>query len=125
MHIALPRCRGKIFILKKSDQYHNFSVSHEIRPMDTMNRILEGLDELHLPYTREDMSIEDGQPMRSLEEAAEFFHIYARGDDASLISPEYIRSLLQETNDSDFPYYYQRKCLFSILTVDLSNYGVK
>ena len=121
MHIALPRCRGRIFILKKNDNFHRFSVSHTVRPFDTMAHAIADLNSLQLPYTKEDMSIEDGQPLRSLEEAEEFFHIYARGKDAELINRDYIRSLLEETGESEFPYYFQRKCVFSILTVDLSS----
>ncbi len=123
MHIARPRCRNKIFILKKNDHHHRFSVSHAIRPYDTMGHALTGLNELDLPFSKEDMSIEDGQPLRSLDEAEEFFNIYARGSDRELITRDYIRSLLTETGDSEFPYYYQRECIFSILTVDMAGYG--
>ena len=123
MQIALPRCRDRIFILKKNDHHHRFSVSHAIRPYDTMAHALTGLNALDLPFSKEDLAIEDGQPLRSLEEAEEFFHIYARGNDAELINRDYVRSMLTETDDPDFPYYYQRKCIFSILTVDLSSGG--
>ena len=68
------------------------------------------------------MSIEDGQPLRSLEDAELFFRLYARGEDKNLITRDYVRSLLQETSDDEFPFYYQRPCIFSILTVDMSSY---
>ncbi len=123
MHMARPRCKKKIFILKKNDHHHRFSVSHALRPYDSLGHALADLNELDLPFSKEDLSIEDGQPLRSLDEAEEFFRIYARGDDRKLITPEYIRSLLTETGDSEFPYYYRRDCIFSILTVDMAGYG--
>ena len=122
LKIAGPRCSGQIFIIKKNDQHHRFSVSHAVRKYDSMAWAIADLNSLHLPFTKEDMSIEDGQPLRSLEDAEEFFLLYARGEDAKLITPDYVRSLLEETDDPEFPYYYRRDCVFSILTVDLSGY---
>ncbi len=120
MHIARPRCKKNLFILKKNDHHHRFSVSHPMRPFDSMAAALCDLNELGLPFTKEDMSIEDGQPLRSLEDALEFFRLYAKGDDRELITPDFVRSLLTETDDPEFPYYYQRACDFSLLSVDLS-----
>ncbi len=120
MHIAGPRCRKDLFILKKNDHHHRFSVSHPMRPFDSMAAALRDLNELGLPFTKEDMSIEDGQPLRSLEDALEFFRLYAKGDDIELITPDFVMSLLTETGDPEFPYYYQRACEFSLLSVDMS-----
>ena len=124
LQIAAPRCRNRIFILKKNDQHHRFSVSHAVREHDSMAWALADLRERGLPFTKEDMSIEDGQPLRSLDDAQLFFHLYARGEDHHLITRDYVKSLLQETGDDEFPYYYQRACVFSILTVDLSCYNL-
>ena len=121
MQIAAPRCHNRIFILKKNDHHHRFSVSHALREHDSMAWALADLRERGLSFTKEDMSIEDGQPLRSLDDAALFFRLYARGEDKTLITRDYVKSLLQETGDDEFPYYYQRTCEFSILTVDLSS----
>ena len=121
--IAAPRCHNRIFILKKNDHHHRFSVSHALREHDSMAWALADLRERGLRFTKEDMSIEDGQPLRSLKDADLFFRLYARGEDKNLITRDYIRSLLQETGDDEFPYYYQRACTFSILTVDMSSYN--
>lgn len=120
MQIARPRCGKDLFILKKNDHHHRFSVSHPMRPFDSMAAALHDLDELGLPFTKEDFSIEDGQPLRSFEDAEVFFRLYAQGSDKDLITPEYVRTLLTETDDPEFPYYYPRPCEFSLLSVDLS-----
>ncbi len=122
LQIAGPRCHNRIFILKKNDHHHRFSVSHALREHDSMAWALKDLREQGLRFTKEDMSIEDGQPLRSLEDAELFFRLYARGEDKNLITRDYVRSLLQETSDDEFPFYYQRPCIFSILTVDMSSY---
>lgn len=122
LQIADPRCHNRIFILKKNDHHHRFSVSHALREHDSMAWALKDLREQGLRFTKEDMSIEDGQPLRSLEDAELFFRLYARGEDKNLITRDYVRSLLQETGDDEFPFYYQRPCIFSILTVDMSSY---
>ena len=121
LQIAVPRCRNRIFILKKNDHHHRFSISHAVREHDSMAWALADLRERGLPFTKEDMSIEDGQPLRSLDDAELFFRLYARDKDTELINRDYVKSLLQETGDDEFPYYYQRACEFSILTVDLSS----
>lgn len=120
LQIAVPRCKNRIFILKKNDHHHRFSISHAVRERDSMAAALSDLTALGLPFVKKDMTIEDGQPLRSLADAEEFFHLYARGSDRDLITRDYIQSLLEETGDSVFPYYYRRDCVFSILTVDLS-----
>ncbi len=120
MHIAGPRCRNKIYIIKKNDKNHRFSVSHPMRAYDSMACALKDLDELGLPFTKQDMSIEDGQPLRSLDDAEQFFRLYAQGKDKELINRDFVKAQLEETHDPVFPYYYPRKCVFSLLTVDLS-----
>lgn len=120
MRIARPRCKKDLFILKKNDHHHRFSVSHPMRPFDSMAAALHDLRELGVPFTKEDMSIEDGQPLRSLEDAELFFRLYARGKDKALITPDYVKTLLTGTDDPMFPYYYPRRCEFSLLSVDLS-----
>ena len=88
-----------------------------------MAAAIADLNQLGLPFTKDDMTIEDGQPLRSLDDAETFFRLYARGSDRDLITRDYIQSLLQKTDDPEFPYYYKRDCVFSVLTVDLSGYG--
>ena len=120
MRIARPRCRKDLFILKKNDHHHRFSVSHPMRPFDSMAAALHDLHELSLPFTKTDLCIEDGQPLRSLEDALIFFGLYAQGADRELITQDYVKTLLQETDDPEFPYYYPRATEFSLLQVDLS-----
>ncbi len=71
---------------------------------DSFLRAIEWLEQRKIPYATGTLTLEMGQPLRSLDEAGQFFRLYNRGDDAAL-TDEYLKARLTETGRTDFPLY--------------------
>lgn len=71
---------------------------------------------LGIEYSRKDVSLEYGQPLRSINDAREFTRAYSNCPPESVID-DYLESHLIRTDDKYFPFYLPNEKNFSILSV--------
>ena len=105
MEIARRHCVKRIIIIKKNYTEHRFSIGR--KPID--GREIHGAEEYlereKITPTGKLFSHEFGQPFRSIEDALEFFNIYSRDPDRSIINVQNVKPRLVETGNPVFPYY--------------------
>lgn len=105
VRIARSHCRRKLIIIKKNYTEHRFSIGRN--PID--GREIHGAEEYlereKIAHGERLFSHEFGQPFRSIEDALEFFNIYSRDPDRSIINEQNVKSRLVETGNPVFPYY--------------------
>lgn len=105
LEIARRYCRKRIIVVKKNYTNHRFSIGKNPINESSTSEVSAFLDSRGMRYTTRLFSAEFGQPFRSLEDAVEFFSIYSRDGDRSLINRENVEKRLVETGKTDFPYY--------------------
>ena len=105
LEIAKRHCLKRIIVVKKNYTKHRFSIGNNPIDEKSADYVKEYLDKVGAKYKTELFSAEFGQPFHSLEDALDFFSIYSRDKDRSLINLENIRGRLVKTEKTDFPYY--------------------
>ena len=105
LEIAKRHCLKRIIVVKKNYTKHRFSIGNNPIDEKSADYVKSYLNKVGARYTTELFSSEFGQPFHSLEDALDFFSIYSRDKDRSLINLENIRERLMETGKTDFPYY--------------------
>ncbi len=106
LSLARQQCGGTVIFAKRNCNEHRFSVGKAPYQHFTQNTA-DLLRENRIPFQRESLSLEFGQPFRSMEAALEFFRLYNRSEQdvsASVIAPR-----LVETEQSEFPLYLPMK----------------
>ena len=103
--VAKAQCRGTVFVFKKNYTSHRFSVGEHPAGWDSFRAGADWLTERGVPFEAETLEPEMGQPFRSMEEARQFFRLYSRDADKSVITDDFLRSKLVETGREDFPLY--------------------
>ena len=107
--IAKAQCRGTVFAFKKNYATHRFSVQQHPAGNDSFTVAKKWLNAHGVPFTAQETELELGQPFTSLDDARQFFEIYSRDTDKSLITDDFLREKLIETGDADFPLYMPHK----------------
>lgn len=105
LEIAEKHCLKRIIVVKKNYTKHRFSIGSNPIDEKSVDYVKNYLNRIGARYTTELFSAEFGQPFHSLEGAVDFFSIYSRDKDRSLINTENVEKRLVETGKSDFPYY--------------------
>lgn len=103
--VAKAQCRGTVFVFKKNYTSHRFSVGEHPAGWDSFRAGADWLTERGVPFKAETLEPEMGQPFRSMEEARQFFRLYSRDADKSVITDDFLRNKLVETGREDFPLY--------------------
>ncbi len=83
---------------------------------DTASATVELFTKLGIEYKRTDVSIEYGQPLRSMEDARDFTRAYSDSPPDSAVD-EYLGKNLVRTGERDFPLYLPNEKTFSIFSV--------
>ena len=78
LEIAGKMCRGKVVIIKRSCAEHRFSLNKPSRSY-APDKTRETLDRLEIPCLQRHLSLEFGQPFRSVDDAVAFFRLYDHG----------------------------------------------
>ena len=118
LRIAREQCdpaAGRIFVVTRNYSVHRFSVGRKPCGKGGADDMAETLEEQRIPFVRTDLSLEFGQPLRSLEDAMLFFKTYSRDDDPALITEEFVRSKVEKRDRPGFPYYLPHRREISIL----------
>lgn len=106
--IAKAQCRGNVFVFKRNYVNRRFSVGECAAGDDSFQNAVTWLGENGVPFAAESLSLEMGQPLRSREEARQFFALYHRGD-VSDITDDFLHERLVETGREDFPLYLPQR----------------
>lgn len=83
---------------------------------DTAKSTVELFTKLGIEYKRTDISIEYGQPLKSMEDARDFTRAYSDSPPESAVD-EYLERNLVRTGERDFPLYLPNEKTFSIFSV--------
>lgn len=109
LDIARRQCRGSVIMLKRNYATHRFSIGEYPLGADSLAAAKQRLEELGVAYESRELSLELGQPFRTMAEAESFFRLYSRDEDKSAITPEFLQTRLVETGREDFPLYLPHK----------------
>lgn len=107
--IAKAQCRGTVFAFKKNYAIHRFSVGQHPAGNDSFTVAKEWLIAHKVPFAVQETELELGQPFISWDDARQFFEIYSRDEDKSVITDAFLREKLVETGRTDFPLYMPHK----------------
>lgn len=119
--LAKKHCRGKVIVIKRSWSRHRFSLGQEPLQKYTSDETELFLRTRGVPFSREDLTLDMGQPLRSKEDAVRFFTVYDRGNEPRAISFENIENRLQKTDSPVFPYYLPQEKPLGIFSFDAAD----
>ena len=89
---------------------------YRLKKTDTAAAATELLAKLGVGFQRTDMSLEYGQPFRTMEEAREFTLTYSDRPPEAAVE-EYLEKNLVATGERDFPLYLPNEKHFSVISV--------
>ena len=112
--LAKRHCRGKIIVVKRGWTQHRFSLAPTPVQRDTSSETEQYLRTRGIPFLREDLTLDMGQPLRSGEDAVRFFEAY--GNEAVTFSD--IEARLVKTDSAAFPYYLPQEKPLGIFIFD-------
>ncbi len=121
LSIAREQCAGKVFLIKRDYTHHRFSAGELELGRYSASRAESVLRARGIPFESESLSLEFGQPFRSLFAAERFFAIYARGQE--IFRPHEIREKLVRREDSEFPYYLPHEKKLRLFAFDVKDLG--
>lgn len=121
LRIGAAQCRGMVAIVMKDYVNHRFSIGKQPLRGHTAAGAQARLDALGVSYRLEHLSLEMGQPFRTLDDAVRFFQIYSRDEDPALITPEHVAARLVRTGRADFPLYLSGRRQMGIFLIETDN----
>ena len=116
LRIAKEQCCGPVIIIKKGWSEHRFSLGKQKMGHESYADTMALLDGYGIPHTGEALTLEMGQPFRSLTDACRFFEIYERSGAA--VTEEAVRARLTATGDDEFPWYLPQPKVMGIIQFD-------
>lgn len=121
------QCRGTLAVVMKDYPNHRFSIGTQPLRGHTAPLAAARLEALGVPFRLAHLTLEMGQPFRTLADAVRFFRIYSRDENPDEITPEQVERRLLRTGRPDFPYYLpgeRRMGIFQIETDSLTTGGI-
>ena len=112
--LAKKHCRGNVIVVKRGWTQHRFSPQTELPRHNACEEAERYLRTRGIPFLREELTLDMGQPFRSKEDAGRFFAAYG-GASVSLSDAE---ARLVKTDDAAFPYYLPLKKPLGIFIFD-------
>ncbi len=107
LQVAATQCRGTVIVVRRDCGEHRFSLASVPRKAHSVDSLCRSLKERGIDYHSEGLSLELGQPFRSLEDALCFFSLYNKSDRPVCL--EELSSRLEQTGDPTFPWYYPNR----------------
>lgn len=103
LRIAKRQCAGRVLLVKRDCSEHRFSVGRVEQPLHRHETTRELLLSEHIPFLSESLSLELGQPFRSIDDALVFFRLYNTSD--LPVTEASVLPRLRKTQDAQFPFY--------------------
>lgn len=121
LKIGAAQCRGTLAAVMKDYPNHRFSIGTQPLRGHTAALAATRLEELEIAYRLEHLTLEMGQPFRSVSDAVRFFKIYSRDENPEKITPEAVAQRLRKTGRTDFPLYLPGERKMGILLIETDN----
>ena len=119
LSVAKTQCRGRVIAVKRDQTAHRFTVTRQpLGGSHGLEAACRRLEELGIPYDLRRTAFRFDQPFRSWEDARRFFALYRRGDDAALITDDFLRERLERTDDPQFPWRLPSLRRLGLLALD-------
>ena len=114
LELAKAQCAGQVFLFTRNYSRHRFSAGNHASGWEGGREAAAFLEELGIPFQEEALSLEFGQPFRTLADACRFFRLYSKDADKSVLTEDFVRRQLRQTGQADFPLYmpHERKITF-------------
>ena len=118
LEIAGKMCRGKVVIIKRSCAEHRFSLNKPSRSY-APDKTRETLDRLEIPCLQRHLSLEFGQPFRSVDDAVAFFRLYDHGTEP--VTAERVLPRLQPIHHPIYRYYLPQQREMELFILDAAD----
>lgn len=115
--LARKHCRGKVIVVKRGWTQHRFSLQDESVRRDACEDAERYLRTRDIPFSREELTLDIGQPFRSQDDAVRFFEAY--GNEAVTFSD--VEARLVKTDNAAFPYYLPQEKPLGIFIFDVKD----
>lgn len=105
LELASAQCRGDVFLISRNDDIHRFSVGRHPTGIHHGFRYAKNtLEQRGIPFQARELELELGQPFCSWEDARQFFALYSREQDKTLVTDEFLAGKLVK-GKGDVPWY--------------------
>lgn len=121
LNIAKKQCNGTIFAIMRNYNNHRFSVGSYKCSSESYEYAVEYLESKGIPFVKQTLELELGQPFRCFADAKRFYKLYSRDDDKNVITDEFLSEKLQKTERTDFPFYLPHKRKLGCLWIETKN----
>lgn len=118
LDIAEKICRGKVIIIKRSCAEHHFSLSRPSRSY-APDKTRDTLDKSKIPCLQRHLSLEFGQPFRSVDDAVAFFRLYDHGTEP--VTAERVLPRLQPISHPTYRYYLSERREMELFVLDAAD----
>ena len=113
LELLLSKAEKIVIIKNKNERKDKSLCKYSKQNIEDVERFLmKEYDDLN--YKKILYKDDFGQPLKSIEEAHEYYKAYS-GDD---ISREKLLNILMKTDNSDYPYYYPKEKITGIIIID-------
>ncbi len=107
LSLGTQQCRGNVIVVRRDCNQHRFSTTPVTRKSHSINDLTQHLQNMGIPYTSQNLSLELGQPFRNFEDALCFFRLYNKSDDP--VEEEALRRKLIHIEHGEFSLYYPNR----------------
>ena len=112
--LAKRHCRDKVIVVKRGWTQHRFSPQNESARRSACEETEQYLRTRGIPFLREDLTLDMGQPFRSREDAVRFFAAYGNAS----VDFSDVEARLVKTGNAVFPYYLPQEKPLGIFIFD-------
>ena len=112
--LSRKHCRGKVILIKRGWTRHRFSPQDESVRRDVCEETEQYLRTRGIPFLRENLTLDMGQPFRSQEDAVRFFEAYG----SASVAFSGVEAQLVKTGSALFPYYLPQEKPLGIFIFD-------
>lgn len=107
LRLAERLCAGTVVVIKRDCGEHTFSLGRVEHKKHTVEYTLQDFAVRGIPYVGKKLSLEMGQPFRSLSDAVAFYRLYDKS--GVEITEKRVAERLISTEREDFPLYLPSK----------------
>lgn len=118
---ARAHCDDTVVMIKKAWRNHRFTVEKIPPRTFTYEQTCSELDAPGIPYRTETVTLDMGQPFRSLADARTFFQTYNRSENPAPLTDAELAARLVATGDTTFPYYLKAEGTVGFIAVRVSD----
>lgn len=121
LRLVRAQCTGRAVVIKRNCETHAFSLGKVPLTVRYAEPFTALLREQGIGYTVQPLSMEFGQPFRSLDDAIAFFRLYDKSGIA--VTKETVEPRLVQTESADFPLYLPMRREMELIAFDAHEIG--